>query len=718
MKRIFLFVFLCLILLGNYAQTDVFTMQEAVIGQWRELYPKTLWNAQWQGNSHTFTFQDKQILYQQSVSNSDSIKLVTLAKLNESVQRAGFDSLATFPAIQWESATEFSFYCGASWLVYHLKEGKITCSIKLPQKAENSVVNFQKKQIAFTIGNNLYLMGTDNQLIPVTQETDKGIVCGQTVSRNEFGISGGIFWSPKGTYIAFYRKDERKVADYPLVDVTAREAELSNIKYPMAGMASEHISLGVYCIENKITLFIEKEDITSEKYLTNISWDPEETFIYIQVLNRDQNHMKMNKYQVADGNLQATLFEEKNDKYVEPSFPITFVPEQNNQFIYQSRRDGFNHLYLCNTDGRLLKQLTMGAFEVINVLKVGKKNIFFTSTEAGPLERQLYRVEINSGKKTRLTNQAGTHQPIIDPTESYFIDLFSSTTVPSRIDVYSSNGKLLRNVLTDENPLKRFNMPEMVLGTLKAADGITDLYYRMIKPINFDSTAKYPAVVYVYGGPHAQLVENSWLGGARLWEYLMAQKGYVMFTIDNRGSANRGLAFENVIHRQCGVHEMKDQLQGIQFMKSLGFVDMTRIGVHGWSYGGFVTSSLMVNYPELFKVGVAGGPVIDWKYYEVMYGERYMDTPEQNPEGYLFTSLLPRAKNLKGKLMIIHGAMDNTVVWQNSQQFLNECIKNQIPVDYFVYPRAEHNVRGYDRIHLMQKVTDYFEDYLRPLKTE
>ncbi|HCC29414.1 MAG TPA: S9 family peptidase, partial [Marinilabiliales bacterium] len=458
--------------------------------------------------------------------------------------------------------------------------------------------------------------------------------------------------------------------------------------------------------------------ITSEKYLTNISWDPEETFIYIQVLNRDQNHMKMNKYQVADGNLQATLFEEKNDKYVEPSFPITFVPEQNNQFIYQSRRDGFNHLYLCNTDGRLLKQLTMGAFEVINVLKVGKKNIFFTSTEAGPLERQLYRVEINSGKKTRLTNQAGTHQPIIDPTESYFIDLFSSTTVPSRIDVYSSNGKLLRNVLTDENPLKRFNMPEMVLGTLKAADGITDLYYRMIKPINFDSTAKYPAVVYVYGGPHAQLVENSWLGGARLWEYLMAQKGYVMFTIDNRGSANRGLAFENVIHRQCGVHEMKDQLQGIQFMKSLGFVDMTRIGLHGWSYGGFMTSSLMVNYPELFKVGVAGGPVIDWKYYEVMYGERYMDTPEQNPEGYLFTSLLPRAKNLKGKLMIIHGAMDNTVVWQNSQQFLNECIKNQIPVDYFVYPRAEHNVRGYDRIHLMQKVTDYFEDYLRPLKTE
>jgi len=511
--------------------------------------------------------------------------------------------------------------------------------------------------------------------------------------------------------VAFYRKDETNVKNYPLVDITAREAELENIKYPMAGMASEHISLGIYNITTEETIFIEANDTISEKYLTNITWGPEEKSIYIQVLNREQNHMKLNRYSVSTGELTSTLFNEKHDKYVEPHSPLIFL-DKKDQFIYQTRTYGYNHAYLYNTKGDQIKQITEGNWEITEILHVEKSNLYYLSTEASPIERHLYKININSGKKYKLTKASGIHNITINKKTDYFIDNYSNTTTPRIIHISSIDGKSVRRVLTASNPLKKCNLPEMSIGTIKAADKVTDLYYRLIKPANFDSTKKYPAIVYVYGGPHAQLIENSWLGGARLWNYMMAQKGYVMLTIDNRGSANRGLEFENVIHRQCGVMEAKDQIKGIDFLKNLGFVDHERIGVHGWSYGGFMTTTLMTNHPETFKVGVAGGPVIDWKYYEAMYGERYMDTPEENPEGYLFTSLIPRTNNLRGKLLIIHGGIDPTVVMQHSQQFVRECIKNRIPVDFFIYPRAEHNVRGYDRIHLMEKVTQYFEDYL------
>jgi dipeptidyl-peptidase-4 len=252
----------------------------------------------------------------------------------------------------------------------------------------------------------------------------------------------------------------------------------------------------------------------------------------------------------------------------------------------------------------------------------------------------------------------------------------------------------------------------MSMVNLTADDGTTNLYGRLIKPTNYDPSKKYPVIVYVYGGPHTQLVTNSWLGGARLWEYYMAQKGYVMFTLDNRGSSNRGLEFENAIHRQLGVHELSDQLVGLNFLKSLPFVDSTRIGVHGWSYGGFMAISMMLKSDNRFKVGVAGGPVTDWSLYEVMYGERYMDAPEENPEGYSNANLKNYAKNLKGNLLLIHGDIDPTVVPQHSLNFIHECIKQGVQIDFFIYPRHEHNVRGRDRIHLMQKVTNYFDDYL------
>lgn len=713
MKRLILLLFLIQIFGVGFAQNKLLTIDEAVVGQWKELYPKTFHNLQWRGSTSFFTFQDSKNIYQQSVTNADSTVLLTIEDINAALHNAGVDSIKRVPYFHWENDKEMHFYSGNTWCLYSFSEKKITATIDLPEKAENKTLYFKNKSIAYTIDNNLYVATVGAKPFAITNDPDKENIYGQAVSRNEFGIDGGIFWSPSGKLIAFYRKDVSQVKSYPLVDITKREAEVDYMKYPMAGMKSERVSLGIYNLASKKTVFIEKEDTVSEKYLTNITWSPDENSIYIQVLNRAQDTMKLNKYSAADGTLISTLFKETNSKYVEPQHPLIFIDGKSDKFIYQTRNDGYNHAYLYSDEGKLIRQITKGKWEITDILTVDKNYMYYVSTQESPLERHLYRANIKNGKTIKLSKVKGTHAVKLNITANCFIDRYSSTTIPNNIDILSLKGEKLRNVLTASNPLKEYKMPKMEIGTIKAADKTTDLYYRLIKPIDFDSTKKYPTIVYVYGGPHLQLIKNKWLGDARMWQYYMAQKGYVMFTLDNRGSANRGLEFENVIHRQCGVNEMKDQMEGVKFLKSLSFVDENRIGVHGWSFGGFMTTSLMVNHADVFKVGVAGGPVIDWKYYEVMYGERYMDTPQENPEGYELTSLLPRAKDLKGKFMIINGAIDPTVVWQNSQLFLLECIKNQIPIDYFVYPRSEHNMRGQTRIHLMKKVSDYFDDYLK-----
>jgi dipeptidyl-peptidase-4 len=424
--------------------------------------------------------------------------------------------------------------------------------------------------------------------------------------------------------------------------------------------------------------------------------------------------MKLNRYNASTGELDKTLFEEKHPKYVEPQTPVRFVPGQNDRFIWMSRRDGYNHIYLYNTEGNRIKQLTSGPWEVTGVEGFDKngQHLFFTSTKESPLERHLYRVNMNSGNITRLTSQPGYHSTRISADGQYIIDRYNNRETPNTIRMINRKGKVIRTLLESPDPLKEYNLGEVTISTIKAADGETDLYYRMIKPANFDPDKQYPAIVYVYGGPHAQLIHNRWLGGARMWQHYMAQKGYVMLTVDNRGSANRGLEFENVIHRNLGKHEMADQMQGIKLLKSLDYVDPERIGVHGWSYGGFMTTSLMLKKPDQFKVGVAGGPVIDWKYYEVMYGERYMDTPQDNPEGYKQANLKNYVGNLKGDLLLIHGYIDDVVVMQHSLSFIRKAVSEGVQLDYFVYPRHEHNVGGKDRLHLMRKITNYFEENL------
>ena len=545
----------------------------------------------------------------------------------------------------------------------------------------------------------------------VTDFADKNIVCGQAVSRHEFGISGGLFPSPDNTLVAFYQKDESKVTTFPLLDITSRTGSLVNIKYPMNGMASERVSVGVYNSTTQEVSYLAVSDFDNERYITNISWSPDSKRIYAQVLNRAQKEVHLNAYCAKTGAFIKTILTEKNDRWVEPQNPLHFI--DNDRFIYTTdNRDGYKNLYLHTLSKGITERLTKVNADVAYVAH-NDKMIFYYSAEVSPIEQHLFALSLRSGKARQLTRGEGWHNCTISPDGKYFIDNYSSLNVPRIVAVGSTDGKFYREVFRADDPSKEFNYSTIKLGSVRSADGKYNNHYRLIKPLDFDENKKYPVILYVYGGPHSQMVRNSFQAQLRRWEMYMAQRGYVVFVMDNRGTLYQGAEYEKAIHRQCGKCEMEDQMAGLQWLLSYKWADKERVGVHGWSYGGFMTISLMTHYPEVFKVGVAGGPVIDWKWYEVMYGERYMETEATNPEGFAATSLIAQAKNLKGKLLICQGAIDDVVVWQHSLSFVDACIVAGVPVDYFPYPRTQHNVRGKWRVHLMQKVTDYFEDYLR-----
>lgn len=574
-----------------------------------------------------------------------------------------------------------------------------------------------------TKGKSLYIAKAEGDTVLVAESENSQITYGQVVSRNEFGIEGGTFWSPSRDKLAFYRKDESKVTTFPLLDITSRTGSLVEIKYPMAGMGSENVQLGVYDLATGETVYVKADEFGYDRYLTNITWSPDGSKIFIQLLDRSQKHLKLNMYDAATGGLIKTILTEENEKYVEPQDPVWFIKGRNDLFLYRTdNRDGYRNLYLCDTEGNI-RRLTETDADVAYIANDGKY-VWYTSAEVSPVENHLFRIslkfpsslkgldKIKFGKPEQLTKAEGWHSITMSPDLTEYVDMWSNVTTPRVTDLCSSDGKLIKNLLTAKDPTLDYAYTEINLGTIKSADGLHDNYYRLIKPLNFDPSKKYPTIVYVYGGPHSQLVTNTYLANLRRWEMHMAQRGYLVYVQDNRGTANRGAAFEKAIHGQCGQAEMADQMEGVKMLMSLPYVDKDRIGVHGWSYGGFMTISLITNYPDIFKVAVAGGPVIDWKWYEVMYGERYMDNPATNPEGYAKTSLINKAKDLKGKLLICQGAIDPVVVWEHSLSFVRECVKNNVQVDYFPYPCAEHNVMGKDRVHLNDKITMYFEDYL------
>lgn len=752
MKHILqLVVLFCMTTLTLSAQEKkAFTLEDVIPGgsNYFNLVPENIPGLGWWGDICIQAGVDE--VKTIDLKNGKEKILFTLNEVNETIKNGDkpykltheLKPLHSLMAVQlpWADKTIALFRQSNYMMWYDFAEKKIIKLAYLNDKAANFDFCKENGLMAYTVGSNLHVAEQgdfDKQVSPSLvagkEEGETGILYGQSVHRNEFGIMKGTFWSPKGTYLAFYRMDQSMVTDYPQVNTSTRIATPEPDKYPMTGMTSHKVTVGVYNVKTGKTVYLQAGDPT-DRYFTNISWAPNEQHIYVIELNRDQNHSQLVRYNAVSGAKEAVVYEEKHPKYVEPQHPLTFLPWDDSKFIYWSQRSGFQHLYLMDTQKKTYPEkekgedgettireylqvtpLTQGDWLVQEILgfNAAKKEIIIGSTEVSPLQTNIYTLNVKTGKRTLIGKQDGTHQASLSANGTYLIDKFTSFSVPREISILPTNGKKGVNLLTATDPMyEQYNMPEITIGTIKAADGVTDLYYRLIKPVDFDPNKKYPAIIYVYGGPHAQLIHNNRFYDARGWDLYMAQKGYVMLTVDSRGSDNRGLKFENVTFRHLGVEEMKDQVKGAEFLQSLPYVNPEKIGVHGWSFGGFMTTNLMLTYPDLFKVGVAGGPVIDWKYYEVMYGERYMDTPQTNPEGYKGSDLKQKAGNLKGRLQIIIGGTDPVCVPQHSYTFLRACIEAGTHPDYFIYPEDGHNMIGRDRVHLHEHITRYFDDYL------
>ena len=691
------------------------SLEEYTLGSPKALRRTSLRSLRWLGSDYVYVDSTRLVLGSPTAAHPEKTLLTQdefLAIIGEATKGAGAKYFVPFSVVEGKL---LSISFGKKHYLIDPQTKKQVAAFERVGRTEQAFELAPRAKHAVAVrDNNLFLLSSDGSSSQLTTDGSPTLVYGQSVHQNEFGISGGLFWSPDGSRLAFYRMDQSMVSAYPLVHTNVRKATEEKLYYPMAGMPSHHVTLGIYDVASGKTTYLKTGE-PKEKYLTNISWAPDSKTIYIAELNREQSHMDLKAYDPATGDYIKTLFSEHNDKYIEPQWPMRFIPGRNREFVWQTRRDGYTHLYRYNVEGKLLGQITRGAWEVTDFLGFadGGKTLVYTSTQLSPIDRVVASVSID-GRKTRLlTPQAGWHSAQLSADGKHLLDTYESLKNPTENRLVAvATGKALATLYQSKDPEADFINPEITFGTIKAADGVTDLHYRLLKPTNFDPAKKYPTIVYVYNGPHAQLVQNRFHAGCLGWDLYMATKGFVVFTVDGRGSAHRGAAFEQVIHRHLGKNEMADQMKGVDFLKSLPYVDADRIGVAGWSYGGFMTTNLMLTHPEVFKVGVAGGAVTDWARYEIMYGERYMDSPQENPEGYKETNLSLRAANLKGRLLLIHGTIDPTVVWQHTQLFVDACVKAGTYPDYMIYPEHKHNVLGVDRVHLNYTMARYFMDHL------
>ncbi|MHC5201579.1 S9 family peptidase [Myroides sp. LJL119] len=721
-----------LLLSGNllFAQ-NTFSISQATFGASEEFAPTKIIAPKWkddQAFSLLSTNGDSLLL--KTKDNKWNSQLVLTTKdleniLNSSLKYTSFDLKRIPHDLKWINPDEITFTAleQAGKFKYNvrvnLKTNKVVNSFVYNSAATEEIISRNQDYLAWLKQNNIVITSSKGEDIVVTNDPTTDIVNGSSFThRQEFGVTQGMWWSPKQDQLLYYRNDQSFVSDYPMIDWQGRIAKSSDIKYPMAGMPNERVSLVIYDVytKEKITLKTGYED----QFLTMVTWDPSGNYIYVGVLNRQQNHLKLNQYNAATGAFEKTLFEQKVDTYIEPSQGLVFLPNDPKSFIYFSDQDGYRQMYLYNTDGKLEKKLGFEQVIVDQFLGFdpsGDQAFYIGITNNG-LDKQLFSVDLKKSKTQQITEKSGTHQAILNPSRTLFLDQFNSIEIPYKFSVESVSTRKSEEILNATDPFEHIiDMPKMDLVEIKAADNSTILNGRIIYPLNFNPNKQYPVMVYVYGGPNAQLITNSWLAGSNLFMQYMAQNGYIVFTLDNRGSKNRGRDFEQVIHKELGKAEMADQLKGIDYLKTLPFVNQDKIGVYGWSFGGFMATSLVLNYPDIFKVAVAGGPVMDWKSYEVMYGERYMDTPMENPQGYEANNLINQADKLQNKLLIIHGALDPVVLQQHSMNFIQACIQANKQVDYFLYPTHQHNVLGKDREHLNTKIANYFFDYLaKPIK--
>lgn len=570
------------------------------------------------------------------------------------------------------------------------------------------------KFVAFVRGNNLYVVETaTGREHSLTSDGDVKHLNGRLdwIYEEELygrGNKKGFWWSPDATKIAFLRLDETPVKTFTVVDHIPYEQSIENTPYPLAGDPNPFVQIGVVNVADaSVVKFVDTGKYEMKDLLiSRVAWTPDAKRIAYQAQNREQTFLDLNFADAVSGQT-VNAFRETSKAWVEVIGDPTFLKD--GSFIWQSDRTGFRHLYHFSPDGKLIAQLTKGDWDVRSLQGVDEANryVYFNATEHSPIAEHLYRVKLDGTGFTRLTPTEGAHRVSLNPQFTQFIDYYSNITTPTQVRLYYADGKLARAI--DENKVAalgeyKLSTPEFL--QVKTRDGFV-MEAMMIKPPDFDPSKKYPVWEYTYSGPQAPQVRNAWSGATYLWHQMLAQKGYIIWICDNRTASNKGVQSAYPLYQNFGELELRDLEDGIAYLKSQPFVDATRIGLWGWSFGGYMTSYALT-HSAAWKLGIAGGTVTDWRDYDSIYTERYMRTPQNNPEGYKKTAPRAAAANLNGKLMLVHGMIDDNVHMANTIQFIYELEKSGKQFDLMLYPKSRHGIVDPSLVkHMRQKMTDY-----------
>jgi len=599
---------------------------------------------------------------------------------------------------------------GGNFYLYDLrtKEFRQLTNTKEPQ----SIIQFSPdgNYISFVRSNNLFILdlktGTETQL---THDGSDVIINGKFdwVYEEEFGIINGYEWSPDSKRIAFWRLDVSHEPIYTMTDFMPLHLSLEQQRYPNPGDSNAVVRIGVVHIATGEVRWMDIGENT-DIYIPRIKWTPDSRYLSIQRLNRAQNKLELLFADPATGRSTVVLTE-TDSAWVSVRNDLTFLTTKN-LLLWSSERSGFLHLYLFDYRGNMVRQITHGNWEVSDLLGIDEKHqrVYFTSTKNSPLERQLYSIKLDGSGLRQLSSDPGIHRPVFSPTFAYYLDNFSNVQTPPQLRLHKASGELVRIIEENKIPeLENYTMGHHQFLSFFTSDSV-QLNAWMITPVDLDSAKKYPVLVYVYGGPGSQTVLNAWGGQSYLWYQMLAEKGYIVFSVDGRGTGGRGRAFEKIVHRQLGKWEVHDQIEAAKYLASLPFVDKNRIGIWGWSYGGYMASLTLLVGADYFRGAVAVAPVTDWRLYDSIYTERYMGTPDGNPDGYKESAPLNHVEKLKGKLLVIHGTSDDNVHWQNTIQLVATLQKQNKQLSTMFYPNKDHGIYGGNtRENLFTLITDF-----------
>lgn len=727
-KLAYLFLGLALFACSLSSNEKKFTNQS--IYSSNEFSGKTLQNVKWIDGGKKFSFQEMDPttrtakIYSHTVASGKKELILDTKDLKDG------DKVFRFTSYQWSPDEKFILFADAppsrQYFSRHLPGGNLFLySIPTRQFRKLTAVDVPQynfkfspdgKKIGFVRNNNIYVLDVaSGEEVQLTTDGGGSIINGRFdwVYEEEFSISDGWKWSPDGKYIAYWQFNEARVPEFNMIDHLSLRSDLMQMKYPKAGDPNSTVKIGVLNLETKKTVWVNtgKED---DIYIPRINWMADPNMLCITRLNRLQNSIELLKADVRSGKSE-TFFSEQEETWIDIHDDTRFF-KKGDQFLWTSDRDGYSHFYIYDLNGSLKRQVTKGYWEVVNLVHFNEQNnrIYFIGGEKSVFEKHLYTVKLDGTGMKRLSPGDYSYSVNMSPDGKYFIGTYSNATMPPKVALFSVEGKLVR--MLEENrieALSQYKMGTFEFFDFTTTDG-TKLNGWMIKPTDFDTTRKYPVLIYVYGGPGSQTVLNSWGGLRYLWHQMLAQKGYIVVSVDNRGTGMRGKGFKSVTYKNLGKWEVHDQIEAVKFLRNLPYVNASQIGIWGWSYGGYMASLSILVGADCFKAAVAVAPVTDWRFYDTIYTERFMQRPQDNEEGYRESASVNHAEKLKGNFLLIHGTTDDNVHWQNAVQLADALQKADKHFETVYYANKNHGISGGNtRAHLFEIVTRFLDEKLK-----